>query len=123
MPATALAGKATLVLTSARLTVTVAVPLLLAGVGSVVPDGAVTLATLVKVPLAFSATLTWKVTVARAPLAKVVVPLITVPPPLAVAVMPALVAMLVMVPNPAGKVSVQLAPVTALGPLLLMTMV
>ena len=88
-----------------------------------VPDGAVTLATLVKVPLAFSATLTWKVTVARAPLVKVVVPLITVPPPLAVAVIPALVAMLVIVPKPVGRVSVQLAPVTGLGPLLPITMV
>jgi hypothetical protein len=104
-------------------TLTVEVLLLLPGVGSVVPGGGLTLATLAKVPLAFRATLTWNVTVARAPLAKVVLPLMAVPAPLAVAVTPALVTMLVMVPRPAGRLSVQLAPATALGPLLPMTMV
>jgi hypothetical protein len=38
-------------------------------------------------------------------------------------VMPALGTMLVMVPRPAGRVSVQVALVTALGPLLAITMV
>jgi hypothetical protein len=123
VPATALAGKAMVVLTSVKLTLTVAVLSLLPGVGSVVPGGGLTLATLAKVPLAFRATLTWNVTVARAPLAKVVLPLMAVPAPLAVAVTPALVTMLVMVPRPAGRLSVQLAPATALGPLLPMTMV
>lgn len=104
-------------------TVTVAVPVLLPGAGSVVPGGGLTLATLVKVPLASKATLTWKVTVARAPLAKVVLPLMAVPVTLAVAVTPGLVTMLVMVPKPAGRLSLQLAPATALGPLLPITMV
>lgn len=104
-------------------TVTVVVPVLLPGVGSVVPGGGLTLATLVKVPLASKATLTWKVTVARASLAKVVLPLMAVPVTLAVAVTPGLVTMLVMVPKPAGRLSLQLAPATALGPLLPITMV
>ena len=104
-------------------TVTVAVPVLLPGAGSVVPGGGLTLATLVKVPLASKATLTWKVTVARASLAKVVLPLMAVPVTLAVAVTPGLVTMLVMVPKPAGRLSLQLAPATALGPLLPITMV
>lgn len=104
-------------------TVTVAVPVLLPRVGSVVPGGGLTLATLVKVPLALEATLTWKVTVARAPVAKVILPLMAVPVTLAVAVTPGLVTMLVMVPKSAGRLSLQLAPSTALGPLLPMTMV
>ena len=111
------------VVTSAKLTVTVAVELLLLGVGSVVPDGGVTLATLTKLPLALLATVTWKVTVARAPLAKVLLPPMVVPAPLGVAVIPALGTTLVIVPKPGGKVSVQLAPVIALGPLLTITTV
>ena len=123
VPATALAGKATVVLTSARVTATVDVPVLLPGVGSVVPVGGVTLATLVNVPLALDATLTWKVTVARAPLAKVVLPLMAVPAPLAVADTLPLVTILLIVPKPTGRLSVQLAPTTALGPALPITIV
>ena len=103
---------------------TVAVPLLLPGVGSVVPAGLLTLATLLRVPLALAATLTWKVMVAIWPLARVVEPLRAVPATLAVAlVMPALVTMLVMLPKPAGRMSLQLAPALVLGPLLPMAMV
>ena len=81
----------------------------------------VTLAVLVRVPTAPGATLTWKVTVARWPLDKVLVPLMVLPA--TPAVMPALVTTLLIVPRPAGRVSVQLALVTALGPLLPITMV
>jgi hypothetical protein len=104
------------------LMVTVTVELLLLGVGSVVPTGLLTLATLATLPLTLAATLTWKLMVARAPLAKVALPLIVLPATLAL-VIPVVVTTLVMVPKPVGRVSVQLAPVTALGPLLAMTMV
>jgi hypothetical protein len=87
----------------------------------VVPGGGATLATLTRLPVALSATLTWKVTVALAPLAKVALPEMVLPTTLAL--MPALVVTPVMVPRPAGNVSVQLAPATALGPLLVMPMV
>jgi hypothetical protein len=87
----------------------------------VVPAGTVTLAVLVRVPVAPGATLTWKVTVADWPLAKVLVPEMV--PPTAAAVMPALGTMLVIVPRPVGRVSVHVALVTALGPLLPITMV
>ena len=122
-PPGALAGRSMAVVTSAKLTVTVAVELLLLRVESVVPGGGVTLATLNKLPLALLATVTWKVTVARTPLASVLLPLIAVPAPLATAVMPALGAILVIVPKPAGRVSDQLAPETGLGPLLTITTV
>ena len=105
-----------------ELMVTVTVELLLPGVGSVVPTGLLTLATLATLPEALAATLTWNVMVARAPLAKVVLPLRVVPATLAL-VTPVVVTTLVIVPKPAGRVSLQLAPVTALGPLLAMTMV
>lgn len=103
------------------LTVTVAVALLLPGVGSVVPGGGVTLATLARLPLAFKATLTWKVTVALAPLAKVVLPEMALPT--TTALMPALVVTPVIAPNPVGRVSLQPAPAAVLGPLLVMTIV
>jgi hypothetical protein len=116
VPATALAGRAMVVLTLVNTTVMVAVAVLLPGVGSVVPGGGVMLATLARLPVALSATLTWKVTVALAPLARVVLPEMVLPTTLALT--PALVVTPVIVPNPTGKVSVQLAPTTALGPLL-----
>jgi hypothetical protein len=121
VPAAALAGNAMVVLTLVNTTAMVAVALLLPSVGSAVPTGGVTLATLARLPVAPRATLTWKVTVALAPLAKVLLPEMVLPT--AAALMPALVTMLLMVPRPAGKVSIQLAPTTALGPLLTMTMV
>ena len=103
-------------------TVTATLELLLPGTVSVVPAGTLTLAVLVNTPLALPATLTWKVTVATWPLARVLVPLMTdVPAP--TAVMPPLVTMPVMVPRPTGRVSVQVALVTVLGPLLPITMV
>jgi hypothetical protein len=111
----------TMAKSATKLTVTGTELVLLPGVGSVVPTGAVTLAVLVRVPAAPGATLTWKVTVADWPLARVLVPLMVLPA--AAAVMPALGTMLVMVPRPAGRVSVQVALVTALGPLLAITMV
>jgi hypothetical protein len=94
---------------------------LLPGVVSVVPDGTLTLAVLVITPVAVPATLTWNVTVADRPLAKVLAPEIRLPT--AVALIPAVGTILVMVPRPAGRVSVHVALVTALGPLLTITMV
>jgi hypothetical protein len=102
-------------------TVTATLELLLPGVVSVVPAGTLTLAVLVSTPLALPATLTWKVTVADWPLAKVLVPEIRLPA--AVALIPAVGKILVMVPKPAGRVSVHVALVTGLGPLLTITMV
>src|SRR4029077_11123860 len=105
--------------------VSVSVPVLLAGVGSVTPAGGVTVAVLARVPVAEGSICTVKVkvtvaltgrstVVARAPL-----PLlgpVTLPPPLlAVSVQVAAV-------TPAGRGSDTLAPVTALGPWLLTTM-
>ncbi len=79
VPATALAGRATVVLTSVNETITVAVEVLLPGVGSVVPTGGVTVATLAWLPLALSATDTWKVMVTRPNAGIVVEPLKLVP--------------------------------------------
>src|SRR5262245_56716421 len=106
--------------------VSLSLALLLPGVGSVTPAGAVTVAVLARVPVAEGAIWTVKVkvrlalagrstVVARAP-----VPLLgpeTLPPPLlAVAVQVATV-------TRAGCESDRLAPVTSLGPLLLTTIV
>ena len=121
VPATALVGNAMVVLTLVNTMLTVAVAVLLLGVGSVVPGGGVTLATLARLPLAFKATLTWKVTVALAPLAKVVLPEMALPT--TTALMPALVVTPVIAPNPVGRVSLQPAPAAVLGPLLVMTIV
>src|SRR5262245_6940773 len=106
--------------------VSVSVALLLPGVGSVTPAGAVIVAVLTRVPV--TAGLTWtvkvKVTVAltgrltvvaRAPL-PALGPATLPPPLLAVAVQVALV-------TPVGTESETLAPVTALGPALRTTMV
>ena len=106
--------------------VSVSVALLLAGSGSVTPAGGLTVAVLLSVPVADGLTWTVKVkvtlaltgrstVVARAPL-PLAAP-VTVPPPvLAVAAQVAAV-------TPAGRGSDTLAPVTALGPVLLTTMV
>src|SRR5579883_608512 len=106
--------------------VSVSVALLLSGLGSVTPDGGVTVAVLVKVPVAEGSiwTVKVKVTLALTGRSTVVdkepVPLlgpVTVPP-LALAVDVQLAAV-----TPAGRGSDTLAPVTSLGPLLLTTMV
>ena len=99
--------------------VSVSVAVLLAGSGSVTPAGGVTVAVLLRVPVAEGLIWTVKVKVTLAltgrstVVARVPVPLagpVTVPPPLlAVAVQVAAV-------TPAGKGSDTLAPVTALGP-------
>jgi hypothetical protein len=126
VPATAVAGRATVVLTSASVTVTVAVELLLPGVGSVVPAGGVTVATLARAPLALAAAVTWKVIVTRPNGGIVVEPFKLLPVATKLAVLePALtwLVTLVKVPRPTGRVSVKLAPVAVLGPALLMTMV
>src|SRR6478736_4856655 len=109
---------------SVRLSLSVA--LLLAGSGSVVPAGGLTVAVLLSEPVAAGAIWTVKVkvtvaptgrstVVARAPLP--VVGPVTVPPPLLA------VAAQVAAVTPAGRGSDTLAPVTALGPWLVTTMV
>src|SRR5579883_712558 len=106
--------------------VSVTVALLLAGLVSVTPRGGVTLAVLVRVPVAEGLTWTVKVKVTLAPTDRSTVvaraPLppfgpVTLPPPVWLA--NAQVAEV----TPAGKGSDTLAPVTALGPVLLTTMV
>src|SRR5579883_1899667 len=106
--------------------VSVSVALLLAGLGSVTPAGGVTVAVLTRSPVAEGSIWTVKVKVTLALTARSTVvdrapaPLVgpvTVPPPLlAVVVQVAAV-------TPAGKGSDTLAPVTALGPSFLTTMV
>ena len=119
VPAT---GTAIVTLTSTiAVTVTVTVFLSFTGLVSVVPTGTLTVATLTIEPVALPATLTWKVTLALAPLASVLVPLMVLPATLPLIV--PLVATPVMVPKLPGKVSDQLAATTALGPLLVITMV
>src|SRR5262245_59304259 len=107
-----------------RLSVSVA--LLLPGVGSVTPAGARTVAVLVRLPVAEGLTWTVKVKVTVAPAGRLTVvaraplPLsgpLTPPPPVA-----SLNSQLPAV-TPAGRGSEPLAPITALGPLLLTTRV
>ena len=102
------------------------VALLSAGSGSVTPAGGVTVAVLTSEPVAEGLTRTVKVKVTLAltgrstVVARAPVPLVgpvTVPPPLLA------VAAQVAAVTPAGSGSDTLAPVTALGPLLLTTMV
>src|SRR6478735_4835299 len=105
--------------------VSVSVAVLSAGSGSVTPAGGVTVAVLVSDPVAEGPTRTVKVKVTLAPagrstvVARAPVPLVgplTVPPPLLA------VAAQVAPVTPAGSGSDTLAPVTALGPALLTTM-
>src|SRR6478752_7569784 len=106
--------------------VSVSVTLLSDGSGSVTPAGGLTVAVLARLPVAEGLTWTVKVKVTLAltgrltVVARAPVPLlgpVTVPPPLlAVAVQVAAV-------TPAGRGSDTLAPVTALGPWLVTTMV
>src|SRR5262245_4553326 len=106
--------------------VSLSLALLLPGLGSVTPAGAVTVAVLARVPVAEGAIRTVKVkvtvaltgrstVVARAP-APLAGPATLPPPLLSVAVQVAAV-------TPAGRGSDTLAPVTALGPALRTTMV
>src|SRR5262245_21321261 len=107
--------------------VSVSLALLLAGSASVTPPGGLTVAVLVSEPEADGSTWTVKqkvtlastgrsTVVARAPLPLVGAPLETLPPP----VLPVTVQLPAV--TPAGRGSETLAPVTALGPVLLTTM-
>ena len=125
-PATAVFVLATLV--SARsttgVTVTATVPVLFEGVVSVAPLGTLTLAAFTSVPLALPVTVAWKVTVTAPPEGIVTEP--TTEPLLVtkLAVLaPALtwLVTLVSVPRPAGKLSLKLAPLAALGPAFVIT--
>ena len=106
-----------------RASVSVSVAVLLAGVGSVTPVGAVTLAVLESVPLAVEASSAVSVYVAVAPLGRFTVSVIE-PVPLAVHVAP-LDAEHVHVAalRADGSESVTVAPVTADGPTLVATIV
>src|SRR4029077_9040936 len=105
-----------------RLTVSVSVALLLPGVGSVTPAGAATVAVLAIEPVALPAPLALTVNVAVPPLSRLTNTEM-LPLPLAGQLEPADAAQ-VQVPKvrPDGAVSVTVAPVTALGPLLVATM-
>src|SRR5215467_11425090 len=106
-----------------RLTVSVAGALLLPGVVSVTPPGTVTVAVLAIEPVALPATVALTVKVAVPPLSRFTLAEMF-PLPLAGQLEPAL-ATQVQLPmvNPVGAVSVTVAPVTALGPLLVATIV
>src|SRR5262245_48144979 len=106
--------------------VLVSVSVLLPGSGSVAPGGGLTVAVLVRVPVAEGLTWTVKVKVTVAPtgrstvVARAPTPLagpVTLPPSLLV------VAVQLAAMTPAGRGSETLVPVTALGPRLLTTMV
>ena len=104
--------------------VSMSVELLLPGAGSVTPAGAVTVAVLASVPVAFDATLATTVYVTAPPTGKSIVSLM-LPLPLAVkpAAPPLPAAVKVALAIPAGSTSATLAPVTSLGPLLVTTTV
>src|SRR5215831_12579375 len=106
-----------------RLMVSVSVALLLPGVGSVTPAGVAILAVLAIEPVALPATVALTVKVAVPPLSRLTLAEM-LPLPLAGQLDPALAAQ-VQLPmvSPAGAVSVTVAPVTALGPLLVATIV
>src|SRR2546427_126800 len=112
-------------------TVSVSVALLLPGVGSVVPLGAVTVALLAMLPVAPPDTVAGTVKVMTAPLFIVTVVLMFPDPlaaPHAVVTVPPLPGLLtahVQLPNvsPEGAVSTTVAPATSLGPLLVTVIV
>src|SRR2546428_104651 len=105
------------------LTVSVSVAWLLPGVGSVTPTGAAIVSVLAIEPLALPATVALTVNVAVPALSSFTLAAM-LPLPLAGQLDPTL-AVQVQAPivKPAGAVSVIVAPVTALGPLLVATMV
>src|SRR5439155_7864106 len=105
-----------------ELSVSVSVALLLAGFGSVTPTGAAMVAVLAMEPVALPATVALTVNVAVPPLSKFTLAEM-LPLPLAGQLEPTLATQL-QLPNvrPAGAVSVTVAPVAALGPLFVATM-
>src|SRR6516225_10242842 len=102
----------------------VSLALLLAGLGSVTPAGAVTVAVLSRVPVAEGLTWTVKVKVTLAPAGRsTVVPRAPAPPVGPVTAPPPVAPVNAQLPPvaAAGKGSTTLAPVTAPGPALLTT--
>lgn len=98
--------------------------MLLAGFGSAVPDGRATVAVLTRVPVAVLETVAVTVTVTVLPFGRLAVVLMfPVPPgwPQVAPLEPAHVQMALL--NVAGKTSEMVAPLTAIGPLLVTTMV
>ena len=105
-----------------RLSVSVA--LLLPGTGSVVPTGGVTVAVFTNVPTAVDATLATTLKVA-VPLTARLTVVLRLPVPLAALQLepPVATQLQLALVMAAGKVSATVAPVTALGPALVTTMV
>src|SRR5258708_7664052 len=115
-PAVTLAGPLFAALRSAcGVRVSVSVAVLLPGVGSVVPAGAVTLAVLLRLPVAEAEMLAVTVNVAIPPFARLTVVLMS-PVPLVTPQLAAGAHVQVALLMPAGSVSVTVAPVTASGP-------
>src|SRR4029077_772605 len=108
----------------AAVMVSVSVALLFPGVGSVTPAGTLTVAVLATLPVAPAPMLATTVYVIVLPTGRLTVSLI-LPLPLAVKpdALPLATAVKVSLATAAGKVSVTVAPVTLLGPLLLTTIV
>jgi hypothetical protein len=104
-------------------TVSVSVALLLPGVGSLTPAGAAMLAVLETEPVALADTVAFTVKVAVPPLSRLTLADM-LPLPLAGQLEPALATQdQVPIVSPDGAVSATVAPVTALGPLLVATIV
>src|SRR5229473_3294657 len=123
-PGTAVVAPSVLVMlrSACGVSVSVSVAVLLPGVGSVVPAGAVTLAVLLRLPVAEAEMLAVTVNVAVPPFARLTVVLM-LPVPLVAPQLAAGAHVQLALLMPAGSASVTVAPVTALGPALLTTMV
>src|SRR5690242_11186404 len=106
------------------LRVSVSVALSLPAVPSITPAGAATVAVFASEPVAEAATLQVAVKVAVPPLRRLTALVAMLPEPDAGHALPALAAQVqVQALSAAGKVSVTVAPVTALGPLFVAVMV
>src|SRR5947199_394290 len=108
--------------------VSVSVALLLAVLGSVVPAGAVTVAVLIRLPVAEdrAVPVTVKITALPAPAAMLTVAARLLPeplPPLVTEAVPVVLEVQVTPVRVAGMVSATLAPTTSLGPLLVTVIV
>src|SRR5437763_1561421 len=104
--------------------VSVSVALLLPGLGSVVPGGSDALVVLTRLPVALGLMAATTVKVAVPPTARLTLALMS-PEPLAgpLEPVPVYVAVQAALVMPNGRASVTVAPVTALGPLLVTTIV
>ena len=99
------------------------VALLLLGVGSVTPPGAVTVAVLLKVPVAAAEIAVLTVKVNEPPDGRLIVEALMLPEPLAGPVPPPAPTPVHVAVSDAGKVSATVTPLALLGPALLTVMV